>query len=549
LNIIDTHSLTVTGQIDTAASNSVMLEISDDGLRLYTATSDPTSITAIDVISGKRIGRSYGSYGYPFELALSPDGSKLFYINWGGPIYVFDTPTLGVNELNLSDAQHSIPHPEGIGFSCDGRKTYITAYGDTQEEYSLVILDTDSLKVRNYFQMPDGNGDWQSDPATKAVVACPEYKLVGLALTPPVDENTGGRGDFVAYRLELINATGITNTFQLSAGPTAWETTVSKPVIGPLAPWAQEEFTVTVQVPVEASWYTTQTVQVNAVSLLGSNSYRATARLITKAYTLPQLRISPAAIQITQQVGESQAFPLTIQNGNAITLTYSLTTALNLHPAETGLLPAGRFYTTTEDNEDNFGSGEWDLDMDHYICPENKDAPIEFNIWVDGEVGPAGSQLGILTWDNQVGETNPVFLNGVKLGILAGGEGIWNESVFPLPEGLMHPGKNLVQIYPQVHGSVKSCIWIDWGRIFVSDPAAPWIRFGTGSGSLKENESQEVQVYLDTAGFPVGRYEAYLQVKNNHPTLPWVEVPIIVTVAPGSEPPPRKLYIPLIASQ
>jgi hypothetical protein len=148
-------------------------------------------------------------------------------------------------------------------------------------------------------------------------------------------------------------------------------------------------------------------------------------------------------------------------------------------------------YVTTEDNEDNKHTGNPDGDMSYtvpmYVCPEDENAPIEFNIVVDAEVC-SGGELSLMAGAvESLG--HEVSLNGHPLGTLKEID-VWSETVFEVPESALHKGKNRVR----VDLAADDCILIVWGTLavepceeaveeFVPEPGT-LLLLGSGLGGL-----------------------------------------------------------------
>jgi hypothetical protein len=105
-------------------------------------------------------------------------------------------------------------------------------------------------------------------------------------------------------------------------------------------------------------------------------------------------------------------------------------------------------YVTSEDNQDNGGTGNPDNDMGYtvpvYVSPGGNNAPIEFNIFVDAEVC-SGGELTLMVGSLQ-SNGHQVLLNGHLLGNLVQTGETWAELLFQAPEASLLKGKNLVQV-------------------------------------------------------------------------------------------------------
>lgn len=121
-------------------------------------------------------------------------------------------------------------------------------------------------------------------------------------------------------------------------------------------------------------------------------------------------------------------------------------------------------YVTTEDNEDNAGTGVPDNDMGtvktRLICGNDPKRPIEFNIVVDAEIC-SGGQLSLAAWDF-TSSLHEVYVNGHFLGtILAQEKGLWEVLVFEIPQAALQQGTNLVEI----DVAFGDCGSIAWGTL------------------------------------------------------------------------------------
>jgi hypothetical protein len=149
-------------------------------------------------------------------------------------------------------------------------------------------------------------------------------ELAGVRLTPPVQIGQGTRGQVVAYEETLINATGATDSFSLTLGSHAWDTALSTDVLGPVAHGDSLTFTVYVTISVDAAWYSTDIVRVAATSVTSPTVYSGTATFTSQAYAPPQISVSPDVLTSTQYMNEIVTKPLTISNGNGVTLTFNV---------------------------------------------------------------------------------------------------------------------------------------------------------------------------------------------------------------------------------
>ncbi len=124
-------------------------------------------------------------------------------------------------------------------------------------------------------------------------------------------------------------------------------------------------------------------------------------------------------------------------------------------------------YATSEDNENNDGTGTADDDMGYtnppYMCSYLPNAPIEFNIVVDASVCSAGElSLAGLAFEST---EHDVYINGQFLGnvpVQAPGEG-WEVFLYDVPQAALNQGNNLVEL--RLQGG--DCAWLAWGALEV----------------------------------------------------------------------------------
>jgi len=182
-------------------------------------------------------------------------------------------------------------------------------------------------------------------------IGADEYYSGYLLLYPPQQGASAAPGDTVEYILQLTNLTNFTDTFSLVLGTHSWETTLSTNLIGPLPNGATQTFSTTVTIPMDASWYMTDTVVVTAASVLSPTILFDTARLTTQAYAPPQISVEPPSLSSMQLISQVITLPLTISNGYGVTLTYAISegaylgTATSLHLDE--LQGSTIFYDTS----------------------------------------------------------------------------------------------------------------------------------------------------------------------------------------------------------
>jgi hypothetical protein len=143
-------------------------------------------------------------------------------------------------------------------------------------------------------------------------------------------------------------------------------------------------------------------------------------------------------------------------------------------------------YVTSEDNENNDGTGTADGDMGYsapdYVCTDETNAPVEFNIVVGDEV----CSDGVLTLQGFVWEGGEVYFNGELVGAIPElFVDEWSALTFDVPLASLEQGANLVEITHEEW----ACTVLAWATLdvepcaedFVPEPASVLL---LGSGLL-----------------------------------------------------------------
>jgi hypothetical protein len=129
-------------------------------------------------------------------------------------------------------------------------------------------------------------------------------------------------------------------------------------------------------------------------------------------------------------------------------------------------------YVTTEDNENNAGTGVADDDMGYtqpdWVCTDDERAPVEFNIVVGEEI----CSDGVLTLQGFHWEGGEVYLNGDSLGASPDlGEAEWSAATFDVPMASLVRGDNLVEILHEDW----ACTVIAWATLEIEPCAEEFV--------------------------------------------------------------------------
>jgi len=161
----------------------------------------------------------------------------------------------------------------------------------------------------------------QGDPSLSINTSLITTRYVGLALEPPEMSASGLPGQSLSYPITLYNATGQTDSFDLVLGAHTWDTALSISSIGPLPDAGAVVFTVTVNIPADATWNLTDTVIITATGQT-TPFFSDSARVTSQAYAPPQISVDPLVLESTQFPGQVINQPLVISNGDGMTLTF-----------------------------------------------------------------------------------------------------------------------------------------------------------------------------------------------------------------------------------
>ncbi|MBK7319957.1 M35 family metallo-endopeptidase [Candidatus Villigracilis affinis] len=125
---------------------------------------------------------------------------------------------------------------------------------------------------------------------------------------------------------------------------------------------------------------------------------------------------------------------------------------------------------TTQDNQDNAGSGVGDCDMDTYLFNTSSIQPIEFTINVPSGTSVASAGLLLKQWDvdETDGEVDEVYFNGNYAGSLTGANGIWSTTFLTLDPSWVKAGDNLVKINIDVLNVDVWAVQTDWGQLLLN---------------------------------------------------------------------------------
>jgi parallel beta-helix repeat protein len=407
----------------------------------------------------------------------------------------------------------------------------------------------------------------------------------GVRISPPTQTNSGARGEVVAYEATVFNGTGASDSFDLTLGGHAWDTSLSADWLGPIAHGESATFTL----------YSTDTVVVSATSVARPKANFDTATFTTQAFAPPQISVSPETLTSSQYVDETVDQTLAIGNGNGIDLVFDIlsTSLMDDFSTDTGLWDYwGRAYrdesngylVLTEPVEQPDDTGIiWSKDeiaqpfvvefryragggtgADGFVFMFYKDRDyepwggsclgfgsqassctvpgygIEFDNYHSG-ADPSANHIALIkdSPDNHLAyvddprtEDNLWHQARIQVGIDSvsvelDGEAIltWEGQIDRSFAGLGFVGAT---------GGLTNWHIIDDVRISFGDDAL-WLSVDPVTGITPANNSMPILVTFDATGLQPGTFGTELVVQSNDPARPLVSVPVSMTVEPTAD--------------
>lgn len=356
-----------------------------------------------------------------------------------------------------------------------------------------------------------------------------------LFLFPSNQSGSGALGTTVDYPVQLYNWTLITDTYSLTLGTHAWKTTLSPNPIGPLPLGSFQTFTVTVTVLPEANWYDIDTVVITATSQSEPNKYFASAQVTTRAYAPPQISVDPTSLVSTQLPDRIVTLPLTINNGNGVTLTYDISYDKRIvsdnHWRVSGELIPGWETLGFDDSawEYTVAPAPVNCGWDH--CIFNPDiltmwSQIQYvTIYLRRSFEiPRDMPVASASIDSICDDDQDVYVNGTLVA------SDWNGVAGPLLEADITndvlPGANVIAIKANDTAGVCRHICVETNIHFEKLP--DWLQVEPMTGTVSTNSVAIIQTNFNSTGLDAGDYTAMLYVDSNDPLHH--ELPISVTM-------------------
>jgi YVTN family beta-propeller protein len=238
---------------------------SPDGQWLYASEYEGNGIVKIDLSTNTVVDNLPGMYWA--GLDISPDGTTLYVSDVAdSEIVVVATDTLE-NVATIAAGPGTFENE----LTCDGSELYVASFSNT-----VPVIDTQTYRVIYDIPLPSYNSSY-------GIAICPQYTVEGIILTPPLQSELGKVGEAVTYTLELLNVTGVTDSFDLEVlSGNTWTTTLSAAQVGPIADGESITVTASVEVPRTAQWEESDIATIQASSVT-SPSISASSMITTTA--------------------------------------------------------------------------------------------------------------------------------------------------------------------------------------------------------------------------------------------------------------------------
>ena len=270
--VIDTASFSIVKAIP-VSGEPWDVAVSPDGRWVFTGNRWGAGLDVI-AIGSSAVYTTVTGLGGLAGLEVAPDGSKVYASGLWGGVHVID----GVTFNPIATVSTSGTAWEAA-VTCDGSELYV---GNTQNQ--VPIIDTATSTVVEQVSL-GGSG-------ARGIAICPQARLPGLHLYPAAQSRYDAPGQSVVYEGFLVNATGQTDSFDLSLSGNTWNTNLSLTNTGPLPDGGWIPFTVQVAIPAGAAAGDADTATIQATSVASPTVYSATATMATTAICGPNLVLS-----------------------------------------------------------------------------------------------------------------------------------------------------------------------------------------------------------------------------------------------------------------
>nr|WP_238994772.1 YncE family protein [Mycolicibacterium chubuense] len=187
VTVLNAASLTAVGAPITVGSRADNLALSPDGKRLYVVSGTSSgTVSVIDTASGMLVGAPIAVGSVPTHVAVSPDGTRAYVVNtYDGTVTEIDT----VSGTTVGAPIAVGGYPLGLSVSPDGTQVYVANYGSNV----LSVIDTVSGTTTAPIQVGSGPENVVFSPdGTRAYVTNAGSNTVSMIDTGGTGGGTGG---------------------------------------------------------------------------------------------------------------------------------------------------------------------------------------------------------------------------------------------------------------------------------------------------------------------------------------------------------------------
>ena len=258
--VIETDTFTIIDsiQVDGIPSD---VAVSADGNWVFAGDENGNGLWVIDA-NTNTLYTTVSTAGGLTSLEVSSDGAYIYAGGWS-EVWIIDG-----NTFNIITSVFTSGSPWGLELTCDETQLYV---GNTTNE--VVVIDALNFNISGNIPMP---GD-----TTRGIAICPQYVVEGAYLSPPTQTQYAKAGETITYTLQMINLTGMTDSYNLELLPgNTFSTTLSTELIGPVEDGETTSFTAIVEVPPDAQPGDSDTATIQATSVI-SPSITDTATINT----------------------------------------------------------------------------------------------------------------------------------------------------------------------------------------------------------------------------------------------------------------------------
>ena len=214
ITVVDLASNATTQNIVLPNPYSTNILITPAGTRAYVSTYYD-GVYILDITNNTVVGSvASGTFNYPYAMAITADGSKLYVSNfYGNTVSVVDTATNTQTGIVTDLNPATFFYPYGLAISLDGSTLYVTNYGGN----SVSIVNTSTNTVTGV--VTDLNPATFNAPNTMAITSNGEYGYVSnegnntvsiVYITTPIFPPTNAQGcksqNIFLSQTELLNS-------------------------------------------------------------------------------------------------------------------------------------------------------------------------------------------------------------------------------------------------------------------------------------------------------------------------------------------------------